>query len=147
MHSPVDHLRQPHRPAQLGRLGHRPDRCDGVEPADAVDFWRSAFSDGADEVVELNRDYRGIDVGERQVVLGALGAEELGGDTIELEAAELSSLPLSSLSPSATTTAFPLRSCGTLIEPSRPWMLRWIQSRPGPDGMYDSWIKTPDAAW
>ena len=103
-----------------------------------VDLGRAPLRDRADEVVELDRDRRGVDLRERKVVLRSLGAEELRRHAVEPKAPELAP-QLARRSARArrasTTTGPPVRSSGTLIEPLRPCRLRWIHSRPGPDGM------------
>ena len=113
--------------AALARLGDRPDAGDGQQAAPAVDLGRAVLGDAPDEVVELDRDRRRVDLGERQVVLGALGAEEVGGDTLQPEVAELCAklgAAQRALAESRRRPAPPVRSNGTLIEPSRPWTLR-----------------------
>ncbi len=58
-------------------------------PGQPVHFRGPVPEDRAGEVVELDRDRRRVDLGERQVVLGPLAAEEGRGDSFELEPAEL----------------------------------------------------------
>ena len=74
----------------------------------------------SDEVVELDRDRRRVDLGERQLILGAVGAEERGGDPVEREAAEFGAQlgtaqrPLAALDDDRPAGS---GRTGTLIEP------------------------------
>ena len=94
-----------------------------------------SLDDCADEVVELDRDRRRVDLGERQVVLGSRRAEERGRRRRRARsrrARDAARHRSASGRRAARPPAPPERSGGTLIEPSRPCTLRWNHVAAGP---------------
>src|ERR1019366_10507942 len=86
---PVGNLVDADRRARCLGLGDRPNPCHRPQACKPVDLRRPVTRHGAGEIVELDPDRRRVDLGERQVVLGSLGAEEASGHSFELEPSEL----------------------------------------------------------